>query len=91
MAGVDCHAPAEQRAASEILVSLLQFPTACVEASYHTGKCSERPVFMRFHFVCPPYARTMMAMFALSGKTVVCQCRNLFLKFMTRCIDVLER
>lgn len=55
MTGVDCHAHAEQRAASEILVSLHQFPTACVEASYHTGKCSERPVFMCFHFVCPPY------------------------------------
>ena len=39
--GVDCHAHADQRAASEILVSLHQFLVARVEASCHAGKCSE--------------------------------------------------
>ena len=41
VAGVDCHTHAEQRAASEILVSLHQILAACVEASCHAGKCSE--------------------------------------------------
>ena len=39
--GVDCHTHADQRAASEILVSLHQFLVARVEASCHAGKCSE--------------------------------------------------
>lgn len=41
VARVDCHAHADQRAASEILVSLHQLFAACVEASCHTGKCAE--------------------------------------------------
>ena len=41
MTGVDCHAHADQGAASEILVSLHQFLAACVEASCHAGKRSE--------------------------------------------------
>ena len=41
MTGVDCHTHADQRATSEILVSLHQFLAACVEASCHTGKCTE--------------------------------------------------
>ena len=41
MTGVDCHAHADQRATSEILVSLHQLLAACVEASCHTGKCTE--------------------------------------------------
>ena len=41
MAGVECHAHADQRATSEILVSLHQFLAARVEASCHAGKCSE--------------------------------------------------
>ena len=41
VAGVDCHTHADQRAASEILVSLHQFLAACVEASCHAGKCAE--------------------------------------------------
>ena len=55
VSGVDCHAHADQRATSEILVSLHQFLAACVEASCHTGKCTEWPIFMCFHFVCSPY------------------------------------
>ena len=39
--GVDCHTHADQRAASEILVSLHQLFAACVEASCHAGKCAE--------------------------------------------------
>lgn len=39
--GVDCHAHADQRAASEILVSLHQLLATCVEAPCHAGKCSE--------------------------------------------------
>ena len=55
VAWVNCHAHADQRATSEILVSLHQFLAACVEASCHTGKCTEWPIFMCFHFVCSPY------------------------------------
>ena len=39
--GVDCHTHADQRAASEILVSLHQFLAARVEASCHAGKCAK--------------------------------------------------
>ena len=39
MPGVDCHAHADQRAASKILVSLHQFLAARVEASCHADKC----------------------------------------------------
>lgn len=38
---VDCHAHADQRATSEILVSLHQLLAACVEAPCHAGKCAE--------------------------------------------------
>ena len=37
MTGVDCHTHADQRATSEILVSLHQFLAACVEASCHAA------------------------------------------------------
>lgn len=39
--GVDCHTHADQRAASEILVSLHQLFAARVEASCHAGKCAK--------------------------------------------------
>ena len=39
MAGVDCHAHADQRATSEILVSLHQLLATRVEASCHADKC----------------------------------------------------
>lgn len=55
VAWVDCHAHADQRATSEILVGLHQFLAARVEASCHAAKCAEWPIFMCFHFVCPPY------------------------------------
>ena len=41
MTGVDCHAHADQGAASEILVSLHQFLATCVETACHTSECSE--------------------------------------------------
>ena len=41
MTRVDCHAHADQRATSKILVSLHQLLAACVEASCHAGKCAE--------------------------------------------------
>ena len=41
VSGVDCHAHADQRATSEILVSLHQLLATRVEASCHAGKCSE--------------------------------------------------
>ena len=41
VAGVNCHTHADQRATSEILVSLHQLLAACVEAPCHAGKCAE--------------------------------------------------
>ena len=38
--GVDCHTHTDQRAASEILVSLHQLFAARVEASCHAGECA---------------------------------------------------
>ena len=47
--GEDCHAHADQRATSEILVSLHQLLAACVEASCHTASAPSDQYF--FHFV----------------------------------------